>query len=221
MSRWIVPVMVVAFVGLVLSVIGLVMVVSRGPQGMREIAIEPDAAAIGLAVPEFRLIDHSGRERTHEIFEGRITILDFIFTHCPFACPMMTGSMSELSDKLKGSGVQLVSISVDPDNDTPEQLLAYAARYQADLSRWTFLTGDKETIHRMVMDSLKFALQIDESQQIAVTGGGTMSNIVHPTKLLLVGADRRVLGMYDPNSESDIRRLEAKARVASRQLPQR
>jgi protein SCO1 len=221
MNRWIVPIMLVALVGLVLSIIGLVTVISRAGSGPGAFLIEPEPAAIGLSVPEFRLIDHAGREQTEAIFQGRITILDFIFTHCPFACPMMTGAMSELSGALRGSNVQFVSISVDPDNDTPERLREYAARYQADLGRWMFLTGDRETIHQMVMDSLKFALQVDESQQIPIAGSRTMSNIVHPTKLLLIGPDRRVLGMFEPNSEADIRRLEAKARAAAKNLPRR
>jgi protein SCO1/2 len=217
MQRLIVPVIVFAAVGLLLSIAGLIITLNRSP-GPTPSAVEPEANVAGLVIPEFAFVDQSGEPRTHEILEGRVTILDFIFTNCPFACPMMTGAMVELSGKLAGTPVRFLSISVDPERDTPERLMAYAGSNDADLGRWTFLTGNPEDVKRVVMDGLKFALQPDEGRPITLPDGGTMANIQHPTRLILVGPDRRVLGMYDPGDEMALRVLEAKAKAAARAL---
>jgi protein SCO1 len=128
----------------------------------------------------------------------------------------MTSAMSDLTDRLRATGVRFVSISVDPEHDTPERLREFAAAHKTDLSRWMFLTGDSATVHRIVRDSLQFLLEADPTRTIPLGEGAQMSNITHPTRLLLIGPDRRVLGMYEPQSEDDLKRLEMKARAAVR-----
>jgi protein SCO1 len=223
MKRLIVPLIVVASVGLLLSIAGLVITLRRmsGQPRPETGIIQPDYASLGLKVPPFELTDQHGRPRTESLFDGRATILDFIFTNCPFACPMMMSAMLELQSSLKGTGVRFASISVDPQRDRPQQLLDYAQRNGADLSRWTFLTGTQATIDSIVQDSLQFALQTEEGRMIQLPDGGEMANIIHPTRLLLVGPDRNVIGMFDPNREEDMRMLEAKARVLARDSAQR
>lgn len=218
MQRLLIPVIVVAAVGLILSIVGLIVTVQRGG-GPGPVVIQPDPSVAGLRIPEFALTDQSGQPRTHEMLDGRVTILDFIFTNCPFACPMMTGAMVELSAGLEGTPVRQLSISVDPERDTPEKLRQYAANNDADPDRWTFLTGDAAEVERIVRDGLQFAIGPDESRPVVLPDGSTMSNIIHPTRLILVGPDRRVLGMYDPNRDEDMRALEAKARAAAKALP--
>jgi protein SCO1/2 len=223
--RWIVPVMVVAAVGLILSIAGLVTVLLRGQayrsERVQEPAmsgLQPDPETAGLSVPEFSMTDQSGEKRTQAILDGQVTVLDFIFTNCPFACPIMTGAMSDVADRLKGTKVKFLSVSVDPAHDTPARLTEFARQHEADLSRWTFLTGDDETVHRIVRGSLQFLLQPDTTRTIQTADGGSMNNITHPTKLLLIGPDRQVLGMYEPQSDDDLNRLEARARSAAARL---
>jgi protein SCO1/2 len=222
--RWIVPVIVVCGVGLVLSIVGLVTILVRGPvyssQGEFRVAgtgggLRPDPETAGLFVPEFSMVDQSGTPRTQAILDGRITVLDFIFTNCPFACPIMTSAMSDVADRLRGTGVRFLSVSVDPAHDTPARLTEFAKAHGADLSRWTFLTGDDQTVHRIVRGSLQFLLQPDTTRTIPIGDGQQMNNIMHPTRLLLIGPDRQVLGMYEPQSEDDLKRLEARARAAA------
>jgi protein SCO1/2 len=198
-------------------------VLARGPLHRTEAVsqsggVPPEPETLGLSVPEFSMTDQAGSTRTQSVLDGRVTVLDFIFTNCPFACPIMTGAMSDLTDRLNGENVQFLSISVDPEHDTPERLTEFARQHGADLSRWTFLTGDSATIHRIVRGSLQFLLQPDTSRTIQTADGRAMNNITHPTKLLLIGPDREVLGMYEPQSEDDLKRLEAKARAAARRL---
>lgn len=218
MQRLFIPLIIFASVGLILSITGLVIVLNRAGAPVAPVVIQPDPTVAGLRIPEFSLVDQSGNTRTHEMLDGRVTILDFIFTNCPFACPMMTGAMVELSGTLAGTPTRFLSISVDPERDTPEQLLAYAGRNEADLGRWTFLTGDKAEVEHVVREGLQFALGPDEGRPVMLPDGSTMENIIHPTRLILVGPDRRVLGMYDPNREEDMKALESKARAALRSL---
>ncbi|MBJ7326911.1 MAG: SCO family protein [Chthoniobacterales bacterium] len=105
------------------------------------------------AVPDFRLTDQDGHEVTNESLRGKIWIADFIFTRCQGPCPVMTSRMIEMQKALiKAPQVKLVSVSVDPEHDTPEVLKAYAEQNHADPARWTFLTGDAESIKKLVTE---------------------------------------------------------------------
>jgi len=167
----------------------------------------------GMRIPDFTLIDQNSNEKTRAIFEGRWTVLEFMFSHCVLACPVMTGNMTVLQDLLKGTDVRLVSISVDPVHDTPERLRRYAAEFGADPERWTFLTGDAATVERIVTEALGFALVEDADMQIDLPGGGKMANIIHPTRFFLVNPQGEVVMMFDGMNDEEVREL---ARVAAR-----
>lgn len=178
--------------------------------------LTPDPIVADLKpVPAFRLVDQEGRPRDETMLDGRVTVIDFIFTHCPYICPGLTGQMSNAARALADTGVQFVSFSVDPARDTPERLRTYAQEHGADLSRWSFLTGDFGTVQRVCLDTLMFELRQDDTRPIEIEEGGTMPNIVHPPKMVLIGPDRRVLRMYDFNIPEDMDALEARARAAA------
>jgi SCO1/SenC len=92
------------------------------------------------SVPAFRLVDQTGAVFGPERLAGRVWVANFIFTRCPSICPEMTGRLVRLQPRL-GEAVELVSVSVDPDYDTPEQMRAFAERHRANSPRWHFLTG--------------------------------------------------------------------------------
>lgn len=105
-----------------------------------------ESAAIGV-IPEFKFTTQEGKTLTREDLLGKVWVADFVFTRCTGPCPMMTSRMAELAKGLeKAKGVKLVSISVDPEHDTPAVLSEYASRMSADPSRWIFLTGPKPEI---------------------------------------------------------------------------
>jgi protein SCO1/2 len=103
--------------------------------------------------PAFELIDQDGRAVSSESLRGRTLLLDFIFTQCPGPCPILTARQVRvqrlLPDDLR-TRIQLVSISLDPVNDTPEAMRAYAKQHGATLDNWSFLTGDPETVDAVV-----------------------------------------------------------------------
>lgn len=219
MPRWFAPLLVVCLVGLAGTgaAVWIVTDAQRNVGDARDLR-EPDPGLEGFVFPEFELIDQDGEPVDESILDGNVTIVDFIFTNCPFACPGLGAAMLRLQSELAGTPVRFLSVSVDPDRDTPERLREYAAESLpgADLARWSFLTGDKETIYSIVRDHLKFNLSVDESQTIRLKGGEEMFNIAHPTKLFLVGPDRRVLMLASYGSPAEVGALGERARRVAR-----
>ena len=117
---------------------------SDGPQPLRE----------GDQVPaDLTLLDHTGTPIQMADFRGRAVILTFIYTSCPLPdyCPLMSKHFATLQPMLRekfGDQAHLLSISFDPDTDTPAVLRGYAASYTDRLDTWTFATGDTSQVNR-------------------------------------------------------------------------
>lgn len=112
-------------------------------------------------VPEFSFIDQNGKTFSEKNLNGKITVLDFIFTTCPGPCPMMTNNMFTLyQDFEKVPEVQFVSVTVDPDNDTQNILNEYASLNGVNDNRWKFLFSDINAIKKLKRDG--FMLFADE-----------------------------------------------------------
>ncbi len=99
----------------------------------------------------------------------------------------------------------LVSFSVDPENDTPAVLLAYAHRYGADLQSWSFLTGDLAVVKRTVIEGFRLAL--DGKPDPNAENGG----IIHGSHLVLVDRSLAIRGYYRTDDEDELQRLVADA----------
>jgi protein SCO1/2 len=127
------------------------------------------------AVPDFTLTDQDGKTVTKEDLRGKIWIADFIFTRCQGPCPLMTARMLEMQRALvKAPEIKLVSVTVDPEHDTPEVLQAYAAANKADPQRWKFLTGDKAVIEKLVTEGFMQHLAEENGEPVH----GTMFLVV-------------------------------------------
>lgn len=104
---------------------------------------------LGHPAPDLALVDQQGRPATLADWRGRFVLLDFIYTSCPGPCPILTGIHVEVQRRLsptRRAEIHFVSISLDPERDTPERLRAYAAARGADLASWSFLTGPTERV---------------------------------------------------------------------------
>lgn len=142
-------------------------------------------------LPEFSFTAHTGAPFTRAFLQGKVWIFDFIFTNCTLVCPRMTAEMRKLQQRTKAiPQVRLLSLSIDPDRDTPAVLAAYAAKNGADPARWLFLSGDKPTIRRM-QESTQRHLDPDEitahsKQLYLIDGSGFVRgvySVVQPTAL--------------------------------------
>ena len=106
-------------------------------------SLEPPLPKIATA-PEFALTSQDEAQVTLADFRGRVVVVTFIFTMCTATCPVLTPMMSFVQDQLGsdfGAKIAFVSITVDPERDTPEVLKEYAQAFGANLAGWSFLTG--------------------------------------------------------------------------------
>jgi protein SCO1 len=124
----------------------LLLVLSRdAPQ---HTSLEPPLPKIRLA-PQFALTSQDGAPVTLADFRGKVVAVTFIFTMCTATCPVLTPMMSFVQDQLGadfGAKIAFVSITVDPDRDTPDVLKEYAQAFGANLTGWSFLTGTPAAI---------------------------------------------------------------------------
>lgn len=140
-------------------------------------------------VQDFTYTDQSNSEFGLSDLDGKVWIADLIFTNCETVCPPMTANMSQLQDKLAGADVdvELVSYSVDPERDTPEELVKFSEKFDADLSNWHFLTGyDNSEIKSFAESSFKTAVDADPNSD----------QFIHGTAFYLVNKDGVVVKKY-------------------------
>ena len=105
---------------------------------------------------DFHLTNQVGEVVSLASLQGKIWVGDVIFSRCAGPCPQMTKNMQALQSALEGDdSVMLVSLTTDPEFDTPEVLKRYGIRFEVDSSKWWFLTGTKEQIVRLAVDGLK------------------------------------------------------------------
>ena len=99
--------------------------------------------------PEFALTSQDGAEVTLGSLRGKVVAVTFIYTWCPDICPMLTDKMARVQDELGedfGTKVAFVSITIDPERDTPAALKEYAQAFKANLAGWSFLTGEPAAV---------------------------------------------------------------------------
>jgi protein SCO1 len=187
-----------------------------GAPFLRSVRRQLGASPVVLgALPAFTLTDQTGRPFGTRELEGKVWVSDFIFTSCQEACPLLSQRMQELARRTKqlGPDFHLVSISVDPERDTPARLTEYAARYGASPVRWSFLTGPAGAIEDAVTGGFKVGMG---REAVTPDGGGpTFFEIFHGENLVLVDRRLRIRGYFPATSEGLDRLVEAIGRVAN------
>ena len=122
---------------------------TQTPSGKASVSVVEKPPVLMLA-PDFSLTDQSGQSYGSDQLLGRAYVVNFIFTRCQATCPVQTARLAELQEEWKKhpswNDIRMVSITVDPEYDTPEVLKEYAVAARADVDHWKFLTGPKGTI---------------------------------------------------------------------------
>lgn len=117
-------------------------------------------------VSDFALSNHLGVPVSLENLRGQVCVADVIFTRCPLQCGQMTRRMSDLQGALPaGAPVKLISLTMDPEFDTPGVLKSYGERYGANTNRWWFLTGTKQQVGNMLTNSLRLSAVATNPEQ--------------------------------------------------------
>jgi protein SCO1/2 len=163
----------------------------------------PEPLPVLFDAPRFALTDQDGKPFTNQELRGKVWVADFICTHCPGACPVMTMKLSGLQRAVPEKDVHFVSFTVDPERDTPDVLKEYAQRFDAEPGRWHFLTGEKASL-----------FETAAGMKLTAAPAGTFGpDIVHAEKFLLIDGAGRVRGVYDRKDEADLKKLAADAAV--------
>lgn len=142
----------------------------------------PKPPSVMYQVPPYTLVDEHARPFGSERLAGRVYVASFIYTYCSGPCPNITKKMAEIQHRSRslGDAFHLVTITVDPENDTPERLSEYAKKIPSSPTRWSFLTGPEKDIEGLVKNGFKLASGID-----------------HSAYLVLVDQHGRVRGYYE------------------------
>jgi len=151
-------------------------------------------------VPSFEFTDQNGRRFGSKQLEGKVWVANAIFTTCPTICPISTRRMFQVQHRARGLGTafHIVSFSVDPENDTPEKLLAYANQNKVSPRMWTFLTGDRKQLTKTLNEGLKLYMgkQRDSADDLMSIG--------HGSHFVLVDSKMRIRGYYDPSADDAV-----------------
>jgi protein SCO1/2 len=150
---------------------------------------------------EFNLIDENGTTFTGENLKGKVSIVNFVFRNCKTVCPLVMSKTrsvaSDLTDHYKY--LRLVSITVDPTNDTQEVLAAWKKDVAIKDLEWTFLTGDKAEVFATVEQDFKQAV-MDNAANMDMP-------IAHSSYLVLVDPEGKIAGFYDSNDTYKMKEL--------------
>ena len=149
----------------------------------------------GEAVPDAAFVDQDGSKRRFDSFKGSTVVMTFIYTRCPLPtfCPLMDRHFAAMQKPLKEDAalkdVHLVTVSFDPLSDTPPVLRKHAKELNADLSRWTFLTGDRDEVDRF---AARFGLSVSRAMN-------DPKDITHNLRTVIIDKDGRVVKSYTGN----------------------
>jgi protein SCO1/2 len=139
--------------GLALTVSALAVLMLSGPREvLHDVSQEAPLPKIASA-PNFQLTSQDGKPIALTDLRGKVVAVTFIFTLCSATCPVLTPMMSLVQDRLGrdfGTNVAFVSITVDPDRDTPDVLKLYAQMHSADVPGWSFLTGEPAAVQEVI-----------------------------------------------------------------------
>jgi protein SCO1 len=150
-------------------------------------------------IPPFEFTNQEGQAYSSAKLQGQIWVADFFFTNCPGPCPRMANQLKRVQQETSNlPQLHLVSITVDPDRDTPANLKSYAQRFGARPDRWTFLTGRKDLIRNLMSEAfyLGYADTLQE----------------HSTRFVLIDRQMKIRGFYDSLAKDSIDNLIADIR---------
>lgn len=147
-----------------------------------------------LSELQFELIDHRGKQVIFpESFEGKTILAGYLYTTCPDICPMITYNMRDVERELDTNELHFISISFDPDRDTPEILADYARNYNLKDEKWSLLTGDRRTVmdlmERLEIVTVKTPTRFTES-------GDHIYFIDHTDRVSLIDKDGNLRRNY-------------------------
>ena len=203
-------------IGLLLLLLALVLVFLASALGSRA-RRTPQLNVYGQ-IGDFTLTNQSGTAVSLADLRGHVWIADIIFTRCPGPCLKMSRQMQEIQQALPSqSRVRLVSLTTDPDFDSPVVLKKYAERFDADPGRWQFLTGTKAAIGALASGTNSLNLSAVEVKPAERASPDDL--FVHSTIFVIVDQRARLRGVFETGGEGvDWPHEKEKLLAAAREL---
>lgn len=173
----------------------------------------PDQASVSTVktdfatrpLPDFNLLNSEGGKFGLEDLKGKRWVASFVFSRCASTCPLITGAMMKVHDRVKGKAddVMFVTITVDPEFDTPEVFQKYGENYrQGDSSRWKFLTGSQQEIFELIVKG--FGLYVAENLGEDRFAG---FEVAHTNRVVLVNEDAIPVATFLGTRDEDMVKL--------------
>ncbi len=156
-------------------------------------------------VTDFHLTNQVGQVVDLGDLKGKVWVADIIFTRCPGPCLAMTRRMKAVAEALPPSlPVEFISLTADPNYDTPAVLKAYSEQHKADSRRWQFLTGPKEAVYSLATKGLKLAL-VENAESRSID-----EQFIHSTRFVVVDRQGRIRSVSfdgtDPHAPRQVAR---------------
>lgn len=149
-------------------------------------------------IGDFSLVNQNGKTITQLDYKDKIYVADFFFTTCQTICPVMTGHMLEIQEKMKNDSlVLLLSHTVTPEIDSVAQLKKYASEKGVDDSKWNLVTGNKKEIYDLARKSYLVAKDSPYDE----------FDLIHTENFVLVDTKKRIRGFYDGTDKEAIKQL--------------
>lgn len=185
-------------------------VADRRPKAEAIPSSEPESAATteqlppGAVAERFQLTDQAGEPFDSATLTGKVWMGSIFFANCPGPCFRENQAIADIVREINNPEFVAVSLTCDPDNDTPEVLGHYAARFEADPQRWKFLTGDMAVIKQVGMETFKLPVEVG----------------VHSERGVVFDRQGRMRGSYHLLQEDRVQRLKKLIRdVLAEDLP--
>jgi protein SCO1 len=156
-------------------------------------------------VDAFTMVDQRGAAVTDAALDGRVTVVNFFFTHCQDVCPLTTRNLQAMLSEVGDAELQIISYSVLPDTDPVAGLRTFAEERHIDDPRWRLLTGSADEVLALARESY-----------FVGTGDGRtygVQKIAHTESVVLVDGEGRLRGIYAGTLQLEMDRLKEDVRV--------
>ena len=151
--------------------------------------INPNGDTIFHTIKDFSFIDQQGQVVTNHNFDSCIYVASYFFATCPDVCPRMNANLQRVYDRYKSNPkVKFISYTVDPDHDTPAELLKYANALNVDHNKWYFVTGNKDSLYKLATESYLIQAGVGDAMPIS---------FIHDQTFVLVDQNRYIRATFD------------------------
>ncbi len=207
--------------------IGLLFVAAAGAVKIAT-DVRAESLPVYMTVPDWPFTDQDGRTFWLGQTRGKVVVLGMIYTHCPDVCPLITARMMEIQQQIAVEGLSnevfFVTLTFDPERDTPEVLRRYAQVRKIDFGNWVFLTGDPSTTRQLTEILGIYTERVYVINGTPVSGTPSASGkevnyfINHTDRIFLVDRQGRVRALL-PGSRTELKEAMEKIRRLLRERP--